>query len=114
MWFRYDSGLPGADLTPVLRVAEQNEPDRLKISVPTMVAQGTADDTVMPSWTDNVVGSLCKSGAPLEYIVQRGATHETVLTSSTDQMKIWVDARFAAKTANNNCGALPSAGGTAK
>jgi pimeloyl-ACP methyl ester carboxylesterase len=105
-----DQFLPGADLTSVLKVSEQNEPNGLKINVPTLVAQGTADDTVMPSWTDYVVGSLCKSGTPLEYIVQRGATHETVLTSSTDQMKVWVDARFAAKSADSNCGALPSAG----
>lgn len=103
--------LPGADLTSVLKVAAENEPNKLKINVPTLIAQGTADDTVMPSWTDNVVGSLCKNGTPLEYVVQRGATHETVLTSSTDQMKIWVDARFAGKPAESNCRALPSAAG---
>jgi pimeloyl-ACP methyl ester carboxylesterase len=104
-----DQFLPGADLTSVLKVAAENEPNGLKINVPTLVAQGTADDTVMPRWTDNVVDSLCKNGTPLEYIVQRGGTHETVLTSSTVQMKAWVDARFAGKTAESNCSALPSA-----
>ena len=106
--------LPGADLTSVLKVAAENEPNELKIGVPTLVAQGTADDTVMPAWTDNVVGSLCKSGTPLEYIVQHGATHETVLTSSTAQMKAWVDARFAGKTTESNCSALPSAAAPGK
>jgi len=101
--------LPAADLTSVLKVAAENEPGGLKISVPTLVAQGPADDTVMPPWTDDVVGSLCKNGTPLEYIVQRGATHETVLTSSTVQMRAWVDARFAGTTAESNCSALPSA-----
>ncbi|MEO6910965.1 MAG: hypothetical protein ABI158_08590, partial [Edaphobacter sp.] len=104
-----DQFLPGADLTSVLKIAAKNEPGGLKISVPTLVAQGTADDTVMPAWTDNVVRSLCRNGAPLEYIVQRGATHETVLTSSTAEMKAWVNARFAGKTAESNCSALPSA-----
>lgn len=105
-----DQFLPKADLTSVLQAAAENEPAALKIAVPTLVAQGTADDTVMPTWTDNVVGSLCKNGTPLEYLVQRGANHETVLTSSTAQMKTWVDARFAGEPAKSNCGALPSAG----
>lgn len=101
--------LPAADLTLLLSVAAENEPERLKIAVPTLVAQGTADDTVMPAWTDDVVRSLCKNGTPLEYLVQRGATHETVLTASTAKMKVWVDARFAEKAAESNCLALPSA-----
>ncbi|TCK71512.1 secretory lipase [Acidipila rosea] len=104
-----DQFLPGADLASVLKVAAENEPNGLEIRVPTLVAQGTADDTVMPSWTDDEVESLCKNGTPLEYVVQRGATHETVLTSSTAQMKTWVDARFAGKMAESNCSALPSA-----
>jgi pimeloyl-ACP methyl ester carboxylesterase len=101
--------LPAADLASVLKVAAENEPAGLKITVPTLVAQGTADDTVMPSWTDNVVRLLCSNGAPLEYVIQHGATHETVLTSSTALMKSWVDARFAGKPAGNNCSHLPSA-----
>jgi pimeloyl-ACP methyl ester carboxylesterase len=109
-----DQFLPGADLTSVLKTAAQNEPNRLKISVPTLVAQGTADDTVMPPWTDNVVESLCKNGTPLEYIVYPGATHETVLTSATGQMNAWVDARFAGRFAESNCHALPSAATPAK
>ena len=101
--------LPAADLNAVLRVASENEPDRLKIAVPTLIAQGTADDTVMPGWTDEVVRSLCKNDTPVEYLVQRGATHETVLTSSTAEMKRWVDARFAGRTVETNCLAPPSA-----
>jgi pimeloyl-ACP methyl ester carboxylesterase len=64
--------LPTADLTSVFKIAAKNEPARLKIGVPTLVAQGTADDTVMPAWTDDVVRSLCKNGTPLKYLVQRG------------------------------------------
>lgn len=109
-----DQFLPKADLTSVLQTAAENEPAALKIAVPTLVAQGTEDDTVMPTWTDNLVSSLCKHGTPLEYLVQRGATHETVLTLSTAQMKTWVDARFAGETAKSNCGALPSAGDSGK
>lgn len=101
--------LPGADLAAVFRIAAENEPAVLKIKTPTLVAQGTADDTVMPAWTDDVVGALCRAGTPLEYVVQAGATHETVLTSSTARMSSWVDARFAGKAAGDNCSALPSA-----
>src|SRR6185437_11273005 len=104
-----DQFIPGADMTDVEKIAAQNEPSRLTIRVPTLIAQGTADDTVMPAWTDNVVHALCKNGTPLEYAVYRGATHETVLTAATARMQAWVDARFAGKAAESNCSALPSA-----
>jgi alpha-beta hydrolase superfamily lysophospholipase len=104
-----DQFLPRADIAPVLKVASENEPNSLRIGVPTLVFQGTADDTVVPAWTDDVVRYLCKGGAPLEYVVQPGATHESVLTASTDQMRVWVDARFGGKIARSNCSSLPVA-----
>jgi len=109
-----DQFLPGADLTAVLKIAAENEPNILKIAVPTLIAQGTADDTVMPQWTDNVTQSLCANRTPLEYVVYPGATHETVLTEATGRMKAWVDARFAGEHAQTNCSALPSAAAHAK
>jgi alpha-beta hydrolase superfamily lysophospholipase len=102
--------LPNAAMKPVLEVAVQNEPGELAISVPTLIAQGTVDDTVLPGWTDAVVRSLCRKGTPIEYSVVKGATHETVLTSSTAKMKAWVEARFAGKPMQSNCADLPVAG----
>jgi pimeloyl-ACP methyl ester carboxylesterase len=109
-----DQFLPKADLVRVLEIAAENEPSVLKISVPTLIVQGTADDTVNPSWTDDVARSLCRDGSPIEYMVYPAATHETVLTSAAAEMRMWVDARFAGENAHSNCHSLPSAVVSAK
>jgi pimeloyl-ACP methyl ester carboxylesterase len=109
-----DQFLPKPDLTAALKIAGQNEPGILKIGVPTLIAQGSADDTVNPIWTDAVTRSLCANGSPIEYIVYPKATHETVLTSAAAEMKTWVDARFAGGTAESNCSSLPSAGASGR
>lgn len=103
--------LPGADLTPLLSVAGANEPATLHISAPSLIVQGTTDDTVMPSWTDAVVRALCGKGDTVKYIIYPGATHETIVDRSKMDVQGWVDARFAGATAQSNCSALPSAGG---
>jgi pimeloyl-ACP methyl ester carboxylesterase len=101
--------IAGADLSAVLNVAAANEPGDLRIAAPTLVAQGTADDTVLPAWTDAVVRSLCKNGNDLLYTVYPGATHETIVTEAAGEIRTWVDARFAGAGVETNCGALPTA-----
>jgi pimeloyl-ACP methyl ester carboxylesterase len=101
--------LPRADLAPVLKVAAANEPDGLRIAAPTLVVQGTADDTVLPAWTDAVVRSLCERGNGLHYSVYPAATHETIVTQASEQVRNFVDARFAGGAAPGNCGDLPAA-----
>lgn len=109
-----DQFIAGADISAVLRVAGQNEPASLRISAPTLVLQGTADNTVQPSWTDEVVRSLCKGGARLRYTKYLGADHETVVTQGAPEIAAWVDARFAGTDALSNCKALPVAANPSK
>lgn len=98
-----DQFRPDADLSAVLRIAQSNEPSTLKIHVPTLVVQGGADDTVLPTWTDAVVKSLCKNGSPVFYTTYPGASHETVVLQGAAQVRLWIDARFADAAAQDNC-----------
>ena len=104
-----DQFIAGADLSAVLRVAAANEPGDLRIAAPTLVVQGTADDTVLPAWTDAVVRSMCKNGNDLLYMVYPGATHETIVTEAAAEVRYWVDAWFAGTRMKSNFGALPAA-----
>ena len=105
-----DQFLADADLSEVLKVADVNEPSGLRISVPTLIVQGTADDTVLPSWTDSLVRSLCKNGNNVSYTAYADATHETIPKRSAAQVHSWIDARFAGSSATTGCGNLPWAG----
>lgn len=105
-----DQFLPGADLTEILKVATANEPSTLTITVPTFIAQGTADDTVVPAWTDDVVRTLCRGGTRVAYSVYPGAGHEDVVDQAADAARSWIDARFAGLPPTGNCDALPNAG----
>ncbi|WP_421695929.1 lipase family protein [Aestuariivirga sp.] len=108
-----DQFIPGASLAPVLAVAAANDPGKLKIAGPTLIVQGTADDTVLPAWTDAVVRALCSRGNSLDYTVYPGATHETIVSQSMEQVRAFVDARFRNAPAPGNCNSLPSAADSA-
>ncbi len=104
-----DQFIPGADLALVLKIAADNDPRTLRIVSPTLIVQGTDDDTVLPSWTDAVARTLCDKGVRLTYTPFAGATHETIVTEASATIRSWIDARFAGTTASSNCAALPSA-----
>jgi pimeloyl-ACP methyl ester carboxylesterase len=101
--------VPQANLAPVLKVAAANEPNDLQLTAPTLIVQGTSDDTVLPAWTDDVVRSLCGKGNSLRYMVYPAATHETIVTQAMQEVRSFVDARFAGTPAPSNCGNLPKA-----
>ncbi|MBG6076690.1 alpha/beta fold hydrolase [Polaromonas sp. CG_9.11] len=97
------------DLTKFLKLGARNEPGTLKISVPTLIVQGSADVTVFPGTTDLLTRQLCAKGNVLNYKVFAEADHEGSMVSGQTTALEWVDARFAGKTAVNDCSALPAA-----
>jgi len=105
-----DQFIPGADLSGVLEVAALNDPASLRIDVPTLVVQGTADTTVMPSWTDATVRGLCRNGSPVLYKTYDGADHETIVARSAGDASRFIDERFKGAPATSNCADLPWAG----
>jgi alpha-beta hydrolase superfamily lysophospholipase len=101
--------IPGADLSAVLRLADANDPGVVRIPVPTLIMQGTADVTVDPADTDLLVRKLCNTGVEVAYRAFPGADHETVVKEGNGEAQAWVQARFAGERAASNCHALPSA-----
>jgi pimeloyl-ACP methyl ester carboxylesterase len=92
-----------ADLAPLLRQADANEPGSLAYGVPVLMLQGTADTTVSPASTDLVRGELCAKRAALTYRAMPGATHNGMLADSFAITQPWIDARFAGAAAPSNC-----------
>lgn len=97
------------DLKNFLKMGAKNEPGTLKISVPTLVVQGSADVTVFPATTDALTRQLCAKGNVLSYKVFAEADHQGSMVSGQTAALEWVNARFAGKPASNECSALPAA-----
>ena len=92
-----------ADVAPLLRQADANEPGSLAYGVPLLMLQGTADTTVAPASTDLVRGELCAKRTTLTYRAMPGASHNGMLADSSAIVQPWIDARFAGAQAATNC-----------
>jgi fermentation-respiration switch protein FrsA (DUF1100 family) len=82
----------GYDRKPLLDLLSANDPEDLTIKVPLLIAQGKADTTVFPAFTDQTVADLEGRGTKITYKTYPGVTHSTVVEAS----RIDVD-RFIAK-----------------
>ena len=85
----------GANLAPLQRDFEANDPDNLQIAVPVFLLQGTADTIVSTQITNDLAFQLCQRGANVTYDIRAGETHFSVLDESIPRTQAWVDARFA-------------------
>ncbi|TCT07822.1 lipase family protein [Aquabacter spiritensis] len=105
-----DQFLPAPDLTAFLAMGARNEPGALALSVPTLVMQGTADQTVRPKDTDGMVRALCASGNAVLYKAYSGQSHDGVMAAGAQDALGFLADRFAGKPAETNCTDLPRAG----
>jgi len=70
----------GADMSPVNPVLAGMNP-LVKTAAPILIAQGTADTTVFPVYTDKLKDELVKAGDQVTYNKYPGANHVGVVTS---------------------------------
>lgn len=91
------------------KMARENEPGFLRISVPTLILQGDADVTVLPKDTDEAAKQLCERGNVLDYRPVAGADHDGAMEKGGADALAWIGARFKGETAASNCKALPKA-----
>jgi pimeloyl-ACP methyl ester carboxylesterase len=71
-----------ANLGPAIADLQKNDPDGLKIGAPVMLAQGTADATVVPMFTQELAASLSGVGDKVTFDTYAGQTHSTVLAAA--------------------------------
>ncbi|HEY1594748.1 MAG TPA: lipase family protein [Thermoleophilaceae bacterium] len=64
-----------ANLTPLFTALGKNDPQHLRIKTPLFIAQGTADTTVFPFFTNSLVTELGQNGAKVDYKTYDGITH---------------------------------------
>ena len=98
-----------ADTAAFFRDLAANDPGPLKVGMPTLLAQGTADVIVGPIATDLLGQQLCGNGVPVAYRTYDGVTHRGLLDASLADTEAWTDARFAGSMATSNCATLPHA-----
>ena len=80
----------GANLNPLVKVLTKNNPD-VTTSAPIMVLQGTADSTVFPVYTDQLVDELTAGGNDVEYVKVPGADHGGVMVGGLDAANGFLD-----------------------
>lgn len=91
------SGLfkPGVDLAPVAKLLDLNDPSHLKIKTPILVEQGTADTTVLPLFTDTLVGELKDNGAKsVTYTKLKGTDHAGATNAGASSASAWIAKRL--------------------
>jgi pimeloyl-ACP methyl ester carboxylesterase len=72
----------GYDTTPLVNDLSANDPEDLTIKVPLLIAQGKADTTVLPNFTDQTVSELESHGAKVTYKTYDGIDHTGIVKAS--------------------------------
>jgi len=78
------------DRTALYKVLDANDPRVLKLTVPTLMHQGTTDVVVFPFFTDEVVEKLKANGADVDYRKYPGADHNSVVAAGRADSKAWI------------------------
>lgn len=82
----------GADTKPVTAIVAANDPEDLTtIAGPVLIAQGTADTTVFPMYTDQTVADYESRGFDVIYKKYEGATHTNVPDAARKDTTYFVD-----------------------
>ena len=81
----------GYDTTPVVDEISKNDPEDLTIKVPLFIAQGLADTTVFPSFTEDTVKSLRSRGTKITYKTYKGINHTSIPNASRKDTDRFID-----------------------
>ena len=88
---------PDAVLDPVVAALDKNDdPERLSIKGPVLIAQGKADSTVLPPFTDQLNAELKGRGVDITYKAYDGIDHAGAVTGKAvaDDAFQWVEGRL--------------------
>jgi dienelactone hydrolase len=74
----------GVDTAPLVSALDLSDPENLTIKTPLAIEQGSADTTVFPGLTDQLVKDLRGRGARIDYKTYKGVSHGGVVVSAAD------------------------------
>ncbi|WP_371507202.1 MULTISPECIES: alpha/beta hydrolase family protein [Nocardia] len=95
---------PNADVGPLTRYLDEQDPSRVTPTVPTMIAQGTADAAVAKPGTDALVKTLCGRGVRIDYRVYDGQDHRGSVPASLADAQDFVARVMAGEPTATSCG----------
>jgi pimeloyl-ACP methyl ester carboxylesterase len=85
---------PGANLAPLDAKLNANDPEDLRIKTPVLVEQGTADTTVFPAFTQQLVDEYVKNGVPVTYKTYTDVNHGGIVTAGAVDAAEWISDRL--------------------
>jgi pimeloyl-ACP methyl ester carboxylesterase len=83
-----------ADLSPAIAALDKSDPENLKIKTPLDVEQGSADTTVLPGLTDDLVKQLRGRGTKLDYKRYANTSHGGVVVTAADHATKYLKSRL--------------------
>ena len=84
----------GADLTPLLNAVGESDPEHLRMKTPVRIEQGTADGTVIPVFTQQLVDEYKQNGVSVVYKTYDGVTHGGVVKAANQNALTFLKGRF--------------------
>jgi acetyl esterase/lipase len=95
-----------ASKEPWSSLMHENTPDALPSHLPVFIAQGDADNLVLPNVTRHYVEKLCRNGSAVAYDPVPNTGHGFVAFRASNAAVDWIADRFAGAPAPTNCGRL--------
>jgi pimeloyl-ACP methyl ester carboxylesterase len=84
----------GVDLTALLNAIGENDPEHLRMKTPVRVEQGTADGTVIPTFTQQLVDEYKTNGVSVVYKTYDGVNHPGVVTAGAKDATTYIKSRL--------------------
>jgi pimeloyl-ACP methyl ester carboxylesterase len=84
----------GVDLQPALAVIGESDPEHLRPRTPIRIEQGTADGTVFPVFTQQLVDEYAGNGVKVTYKTYDGVTHGGVVEAAAGDATKWIRGRL--------------------
>ena len=88
---------------PWRSIIARNTPGGAPAGAAVFIAQGTADNEVLPAVTERYTGRLCRRGTPVRYVKLPGITHNAAASASAQEAVAWIGQRFAGVRPPSDC-----------
>lgn len=85
------------------KLAHYGNPAQQPSNAPTLLVQGTADDTVPPDLTAYLQSQMCRLGDTVDLEFIDGVGHDDLPSHTIDLVRQYIQDRFAGLTAPSNC-----------